>query len=339
VAASGARAAGAPADRIERALKPIVSAAVTDDGAPGCSAAVLFDDGALVTCVAGWADPDLRERMSPATRLMSGSTGKTFCAATAMSLVAEGRLRLDAPIAPILADEPWYLRLPNAPALTLRILLMHRGGFPQFLDLADFQTEYVIDSLAGRDVGYPPRKMLSFILDRRPLFPAGKGYHYSDLHYHLVGLTMEKVTGKGYYDLMRERVLARLPTQDIIPSNTPSLPGLAAGYARGDLFQALAGNTGKTIDHPGHLRKNPALEYTGGGLALTPRSLALFFASLANGRIVPAPLFGEMMRSSTFVPTTTPGVDNRYGLGLEVTTRPLFGRPLRITLEPVEEKA
>ncbi|HEV2364670.1 MAG TPA: serine hydrolase domain-containing protein [Caulobacteraceae bacterium] len=325
---AGARAsAGArPIDRIEGALRPVVSQAVTEGRAPGCSAAVLLDDQTMVTCVAGWADPDLHAPMTPATRMMSGSTGKTFCAATCMSLVSEGRLSLDAPIAPIFADEPWYKRLPNAPDLTLRILLMHRAGFPQFLDLADFQSEYLLDSLTGRDVGYSPRKMLSFILGHKPLFPAGHGYHYSDLEYHLVGLTMEKVTGKSYYALLAERVLSKLPTRDIIPSNTPNLPGLAAGYARGDLIQALAGNTGKTTDRPGHLRKNPALEYTGGGLALTPRSLALFYSRLANGEIIPRAAFAEMLASSTFVPTTTPGVDNRYGLGVEITTRPLFGR-------------
>jgi D-alanyl-D-alanine carboxypeptidase len=264
--------------------------------------------------------------MTPDVRLMSGSTGKTFCAATCMSLVAEGRLNLDAPIAPIFADEPWYLRLPNARALTLRALLMHTGGFPQFLDLANFQTSFLIDSLEGHDVGYSPRKMLSFILDTAPLSAVGAAYHYSDLHYHLVGLTMEKVTGEGYYRLLQERVLTKLPTHDIIASNTSDLPNLAAGYARGDLVQAMSANTGKTIDRPGHLRKDPALEYTGGGLALTPRSLALFFARLAQGRIVPAAAFEEMMRSRTPAPTTTPGVDNGYGLGLDVTQRPTFGR-------------
>jgi D-alanyl-D-alanine carboxypeptidase len=266
--AAAPKAWAAPADvrRIEQALQPILAKATTEDGAPGCSAAVLLADDTLITAVAGWADPDARAKMTPATRLMSGSTGKTFCAATAMSLVAEGRLQLDAPIAPIFADEAWYARLPNARDLTLRILLMHEGGFPQFLDDARFQTAVLGDSLLGRDIGYSPRKMLSFILDEKPLSPAGARYHYSDLHYHLAGLTMEKVTGQGYYALLQARVLSKLPTHDILPSTSKDLPGLAAGYARGDLIQALAGNTGKTTDRPGHLRKNPSLEYTGGGL-------------------------------------------------------------------------
>jgi D-alanyl-D-alanine carboxypeptidase len=168
--------------------------------------------------------------------------------------------------------------------------------------------------------------MLSFILGHKPLVPAGRGYHYSDLHYHLVGLTMEKVTGKGYYTLLAEKVLARLPTTDIIPSNRPDLPGLAAGYARGDLIQAIDGNTGKTTDRPGHLRKDPALEYTGGGLALTPRALALFYSALARGQVVSPAALQEMMRSRTPVPATDPGVENGYGIGLDVTRRPLFGR-------------
>jgi D-alanyl-D-alanine carboxypeptidase len=326
LAASKAWAASPPAtERVEQALKPIVSRAVSEGRAPGCSAAVLFDDNTLITCVAGYADPDSGLKMTPDTRLMSGSTGKTFCAALAMQLVTEGKLAPDAKIAPIFADEPWFLRLPNARDLTLRILLMHRGGFPQFLDDFHFQEAFLVDSVLGRDVGYPPRKMLSFILDEKPLFPAGAKYHYSDLHYHLVGLAMEKVEAKGYYHLLQERILSKLPTHDILPTSSPNLPGIAAGYAHGDLIQAVAGNTGKTIDRPGHLRKDPAMEYTGGGLALTPRALALFYSRLANGRVVTPAAFAEMMRSQTPISTTTPSLANGYGLGINVTKRPLFG--------------
>jgi D-alanyl-D-alanine carboxypeptidase len=56
--------------------------------------------------------------MTPATRLMSGSTGKTFGAATLVSLAESGVLDLDAPIAPAFAYEAWFARLPNARALT-----------------------------------------------------------------------------------------------------------------------------------------------------------------------------------------------------------------------------
>ncbi len=292
---------------------------------PGVSAAVMLPNGQLVTSVRGWADPQRRLPMTPANRLMSGSTGKTFCAACALSLVEDGKLTLDAPIAPIFADEAWYRRLPNASALTLRMLLMHTEGFPQFLDLPKFQLAVMEDSLAGREIAYPPRKMLGFILDTQPLNPPGKAHHYSDLGYHLIGLAMEKVTGLGYYEILRRRVLSKVGGDDVIPSNRRDLPLLACGYARGDILNAIAGLTGRTEDDRGILRRSPALEYTGGGLALPPRALARFYFKLARGEIVSPASFAAMTSSTIADPATDPAVRNAYGLGITVTTRPGFG--------------
>lgn len=291
----------------------------------GASTAAVLKNGRVVTGVAGWADPDRRLPMRPDTRLMSGSTGKTFCAATTMSLVGDGVLDLDRPLFKLFADELWFARVPNARDLTLRILLMHGGGLPQFLDDMGFRASYFWDRLRGADTAYSPRKMLSFVLDEAPLAAAGKEHHYTDLGYHLVGLAIEKATRRNYYAVLAERILTKLGTDDVLPSTTTALPRLAAGYARGDIIAAIIGRTGKTIDASGKLRAPPNLEYTGGGLALTPRALALFYHKLATGRLIAPRLFEEMMTSSLPVPSG-PGTKVRYGLGMFITERPGLGR-------------
>ncbi len=303
------------------------TAALATRSTPGVSAAVVTADARLVTAVAGLADPQAGIGMTPATRLMSGSTGKTFCAATLVSLAEDGVLDLDAPIAPVFADEPWFARLPNAKALTLRMLLMHGGGFPQFLDVSDFTRSYMWDALTGEDIAYSPRKMLSFILDAAPLNAPGKAHAYSDLHYHLAGITAEKITGRPYYALLAERVLAKLGAGgvDITPANTRRIDRLAAGFARGDVIAAMAGMTGRTTDEAGVLRHDPSLEYTGGGLALTPRALALFYWKLARGQIVSPAGFAQMT-GSTLPVVKTAEVTATYGLGLFVNQRAEFGR-------------
>jgi D-alanyl-D-alanine carboxypeptidase len=303
------------------------TAALATRSTPGVSSAVLTADARLVTAVAGFADPQARVAMTPDVRLMSGSTGKTFCAATLVSLAEDGILDLDAPIAPVFADEAWFARLPNARALTLRMLLMHGGGFPQFLDVSAFTRSYMWDALAGEDIAYSPRKMLSFILDAAPLNAPGKAHAYSDLHYHLAGITAEKITGRPYYALLAERVLAKLGEggADIIPANTRRIDRLAAGFARGDVIAAMAGMTGRTTDEAGVLRHDPSLEYTGGGLALTPRALALFYWKLARGQIVSPAGFAQMT-GSTLPVVKTAEVTATYGLGLFVNERAGFGR-------------
>lgn len=183
------------------------------------------------------------------------------------------------------------------------------------------------DAMRGRDIGYPPEKMLSFILDQPALHPPGTRHSYSDLGYHLAGLAMEKATGRGYYQLLDTLILSRLQSPDVIPATGTALPGLAAGYARGDILAAMAGMTGRTTDARGDLRQSPRLEYTGGGLALTPRALARFYWLLANGRILPPALFETMMAASLPLPgAAQPGVSHAYGLGMFVTKRPGLGR-------------
>jgi D-alanyl-D-alanine carboxypeptidase len=309
---------------VDKAVGDAVTALMKGAKTPGVSAAVIHE-GRLVTAVAGMADPERRLRMTPATRLMGGSTGKTFAAVTALKLVEEGRLALDAPIAPLFADTAWYKRLPNAEALTLRMLLMHTGGFPQFLDVPDFMARYLWDSMRGRSTAYSPEQMLALILDREPLNAPGKAHHYSDLHYHLAGLVMERATGRDYYDLLQEKVLDPLGLADVIPANRKALSGLAAGYARGDILAAFAGQTGRTLGEDGALRNDPSLEWTGGGLALTPRALARFYEALGAGRLLKPETLALMQTSSLPLPTG-PGVKARYGLGVFVTEREGFGR-------------
>lgn len=309
------------ADRTLRTTPPFKSAP------PGVSAALVLADGTTLTSTRGWADPKRRIPVQPATRFMSGSTGKTFCAATALRLMEQGVLTLDRPLAPLFRAEPWFERLPNASRLTLRSLLMHAAGFPQFLDEADFQATFLWDSLRGHDVDYSPRRMLSFILDQPPVAAFGTEHHYSDLHYDLVGLAIEKVTGLGYYAAMQQLVLTRLGGSDVLPAIRRDIPLLAAGYARGDLLAAFAGTTGRMTDDRGVLRKSPALEFAGGGLAVTPRALARFYADLAQGRIVSPATVAEMQRSSLVV-VQRPGVTSRYGLGIFVTEREGLGRYL-----------
>ena len=327
--------AAAPARALEIGLKRAVEQAcrraVASQRAfyqtPGASAAVILPNGALITAVNGFADPEAGLPVAPQTRFMSGSTGKTFCAATVMALVEAGRITLDQKTHEIFPDDEWYLRLPNARRLTIRHLLTHQGGFPQFLSLPAFQFAYLADALRGRERAYSPHRMLSFIADRAPLFAAGEGFSYSDLHYHLLGLVIERIAGAGYYDALSTNILSKMPrfSAEITPADTRAIDRLAAGYAKGDILARLSGVNGRSTDENGRLRNDPSLEYTGGGLAVTPRSLAEFYWRLARGEIVSAHSFAEMVGSTVAQATNNPAIETGYGLGFYVTRRDGFG--------------
>jgi D-alanyl-D-alanine carboxypeptidase len=293
---------------------------------PSVSTTVRFANDTELSVVDGLAHPDTGEPVTPATRFMSGSTGKTFCAATVMRLVEEGSLSTNTTIRSLFGGQSWYDSLPNSEDLTIEHLLLHQAGFRQFTELSSFRNSYLSDALRGRPRAYPPRRMLGFISGKPGLFPAGQGYNYSDLNYHLLGLAIEHLTGKDYYGALATLVLDRMSSHrdDVLPANTVYLEGLAAGYARGDLIGRLSGINGRSTDEDGALRNDPSLEYTGGGLALTPRALARFYADLAEGRIVSEKTFSVMLNAAKLGAQPSSGAP--YGFGFYVTERERLGR-------------
>lgn len=308
---------------VQDALVRYVSQMRRATGAPGVSAAVVLPDGEAVTAAVGYADVEARTPMAPDTLLLGGSTGKSYGAATIMRLVAAGRLSVDDRVSRYLGARGWFARVPNPGALTIRMLLTHTGGLPQFLDLGVFQRRFLRDAWLGRDTGYPPETMLSFLSGEHPLCAPGAEFHYSDLGYTLLGLVIEQVTGRPYFQVLRDEVLAPLDLDWIRPADTPTIPGLAVGYVGSTWLTRLSRMAGRNMTS-GVLRFNPAIEYTGGGLANNPRGLATFYKRLIEGRLVDARSVARMVGDA--VPAPALGKGTRYGYGLMIMNRPMLGR-------------
>ncbi|MBK8101673.1 MAG: beta-lactamase family protein [Planctomycetes bacterium] len=283
-------------------------------GFPGACAAVVLPDGTLVTAAAGAADREGKQPLSEASRLMSGSIGKTYCAAIALQLVAEGKLSLDGKFADVLGKEEWYPRLPNAAAITLRQLLNHTSGVPEHVWKQPFQ-----DAITGEpDRVWTPRECVAFILGDPPAAAAGEKWRYADTNYVLVGLAIEQVTGKPFYEVLQERLLAPLQLRDTVPNDRRDVPGLVNGHASGVAF-----HSGDTVVD-GRYFVNPIFEYCGGGISSTAGDLARWTALLFGGEVIPKDLRDDFVAG---VPAGRE-VGGKYGLGCFVTRGvhgPAFG--------------
>ena len=132
--------------------------------------------------------------MQPSDRMLAGSVGKTYAAAVALQLCEAGRLDLDAKTARWLSDEPWFPRLPNAEQLTLRQLMNHTSGLRDHVWMPDFHAALAADMQRV----WRPEELVAYVLDTEPLFPAGAGWSYADTNYILVGMIIERVTGRPF---------------------------------------------------------------------------------------------------------------------------------------------
>src|SRR5262245_42936856 len=77
---------------------------------PGATLGVALADGESFGLAVGYSDRDSKTPMKPDDRMLAGSTGKTFAAATAMQLVKEGKIGLDDKIEKYFGKEPWINR-------------------------------------------------------------------------------------------------------------------------------------------------------------------------------------------------------------------------------------
>ena len=279
-------------------------------GFPGATAAYILPNGETGVAATGLADVELKTPMTPQSRMLAASIGKTFVGATVLALAQEGRLRLDDPISTWLSNRPWFSRLPNHDKITLRHLLTHSAGLPDHIYLKSYQETF---AKKWREPGnpFPPEALVAFILDQPPLFEPGKGWAYTDTGYILIGLIIEEVSEHSFYEEVTQRFLVPLRMGLTTPSNSRIIPGLAAGYLPAKNKYGLEP---KTTMAPGIMVWNPAREWTGGGFASNPRDLVVWAKALYEGHAMKGGYLKELMRS---VPAGE-GSNGRYGAGVGI---------------------
>ncbi len=289
------------AERAGAALEAWLAAGRT----PGVSAALALPGGEVVAVAAGRTDPESGRALTSDDRLLAGSVGKTFVAAAALALAAEGRFDLDALAGEFLGQEAWFERLPNAETLTLRHLLQHRSGLQRY----EFAPAFTRDLVAQPDRVWVPEDLVGYALDVPPLGAAGETFTYSDTDYILVGMCLERAAGAQLYDEIQRRFLGPLELAGTIPSDRRVLPGLVQGFpGQPDPL----GLPARVLDAEGRFAINPQFEWAGGGFASTPRDLARWGRALWGGRVLDAERTAQLLAA---LPAPPLGRNVGYGIG------------------------
>lgn len=260
---------------------------------PGATAACILPDGTVEAFAVGLADIEHNIPMTPQSRMLAASIGKTFTGATILALAQENLLSLDDPVSKWLGDRPWYSRLPNHEEITIRHLLNHTSGIPDHVESEDFARAFGRDAELQNEP-MPPEKLISFTWDRQPLFKAGEGWSYTDTGYILLGLIIEKITGRSYYEEVKRRFLEPWHLDLTSPSDRRELSGLASGYMAAENRFGLPART--TI-RPEVMAWHPGIEWTGGGFVSNPRDLVVWGKNLFEGRAVKGRYLDDLLKS------------------------------------------
>lgn len=258
-------------------------------GFPGATAAVALPDGTVIGVATGLADVEAGIAMTSDSRMLAAGIGKTFVAATVLALEGEGCLSRADGLADHLGNRAWLGDLPNARTITIAHLLHHTAGLPDLVQLPAFQSAWV--RMATGDAVIAPEDLIGFATGTEPLFEAGTAWAYSDTGYIRLGLVIKDVTGAPSEDAVRVRFLDPLMLTSTIASDRRNLPNLAVGYVAPDNPFGLPERTARP---DGQLLWNPAVEWTGGGLASTSHDLALWGHPLFTGAAMEAPYLDRL---------------------------------------------
>jgi len=217
---------------------------------------------------AGWADWRAKRRADPADRFAIESTTKTFVATVVLQLVGERRLGLHDTV------QHWLPGLfPRQPPITIQQLLNHTSGVPP-----DF-------SFAA-----PPRARARDIAAQGLLFKPGTSSAYSNSDFVLLGLIVEKVTGRSLDQIVTSRIFRRL-----------NLRSTSYGTTHAQRMTPWLGqveNFGRPVSGDG-------------GIISTVDDLATFFRALLAGGLLPPAQLAAMTRT-----VASPIPEVRSGLGI-----------------------
>ena len=203
VAASSLFAQSSPRD-LAKQLDTAFSGLATAD-TPGFAVLVKKDN--RVVFEKGYGVRDLRTKtaIDARTNFRLASFSKQFTAMAIMLLVREGQLRYDQTLAQVFPEFPAYGK-----TITVRNLLNHTGGLPDYEDLMD-ALEKTKGPIWSPEKQIPDAEVLQLLeKESQGKFAPGTKWEYSNSGYVVLGLIVAKVSGKPFGEFLRERIFVPL---------------------------------------------------------------------------------------------------------------------------------
>lgn len=190
---------------------------------PGVQVAVHVDDEIALSTAYGHADLGSETPMTTGHLFRIASHSKTFTATAVFRLAERGRLRLDDPAGDWVVDLAEH-QSPLA-RVTVRELLTHAGGVVR--DSADGDFWQLRRPFPDRD------ELLGIVREHdASVIARNDRFKYSNIAFGLLGMILERASGRTYAELLRREVLDPLELRDCGPDYEPDRAGeYATGYS------------------------------------------------------------------------------------------------------------
>jgi D-alanyl-D-alanine carboxypeptidase len=175
-----------------------------------------------------------------------------------LNLIEEGRLSLENPVV------KWFPEINGASRVTINHLLTHTSGVASFDNTKEYES--------NKGLYRNPEKLLSYVAKKELLFEPGEHYAYSNTGYMMLGIIIERVTGRPYREAVEHYIIDRIQlhrTEVVTPETMHDL--VVKGHHGGNLLNES---------------EEYAVPFAAGSIASTPRDLIVFFHAVVKGRLL-----------------------------------------------------
>jgi D-alanyl-D-alanine carboxypeptidase len=240
--------------------------------AMGCLT-IAKDGNVLYTRAIGYSQIDGTEKkpLTAANRFRIGSITKMYTATMILQLVEEGKLKLTDTL------DKFFPQVPNAQKITIAQILSHRSGIPNVRR----------DRESQRDVNTTPitkDEKLALIVKGTPDFEPDTKHLYSNSGYFILGLILEKVTGKSYEEALEERITSKIGLKDTY---------IATGNIDVNKNESLTYiNAGR--DWKQGPETHPSILFGAGQIVSTPNDMAKFIQALFDLKLISQESLNQM---------------------------------------------
>ena len=204
-----------------RALTAIAETGRTATATPGLVVGIWVPGKGKFVRAFGTGDLSTKAPLRLDDHFRIASNTKTFTATAVLQLVDKGSLRLQDHL------EKFIPGIPYGNQITIKELLNMSSGIYDFTSDEELVKKFVDDPLLP---GWTPQDLIPVIQSHKPAFPPGTAVAYCDSNYVLLGLIVEKVTGRRLGDVIQTEILDKLGMRDTSYPTTPDLP---APFSRG----------------------------------------------------------------------------------------------------------
>ena len=167
----------------------------------------------------GMADREWNIPNTVDTKFRIGSVTKQFTAACILQLAEQGKLSLDDKLTQYIPDYP------KGDSITIHMLLNHTSGIANYTDLPEFWPTAILPLSTDSMIALFKNKPLDF--------SPGTKWNYSNSGFFLLGVIVEKASGKTFTDYLQEHIIKKLALKNTLMDNLDSVLSFRAkGYGK-----------------------------------------------------------------------------------------------------------